>query len=299
MGSLTAIEVKVKTQVRHEIEGGMRVLAERRDLPWRDDYVSLADRYLTDEDRHWLYARNPGLPVSSKTGCPTCEGAKVYIWKGYERPCDCHEQLALAKHYLMAGIGELYQRQDWEDFQGDAHAVQTVQQYVEGHRRYVRAGLGLILQGPYGTGKSLLATLAAKELVKLGYTVFFTTFGAMIEEFTKGWGDNEDMARFEAVVVRSKVLVLDDVGKEFKSMKTNLVESTFDHVLRRRVAALRPTLLTTNLSYGELAQGYGGSILSLLSEFAISCRVDGNDWRPKALGRSLDELDSGERRPIT
>jgi DNA replication protein DnaC len=276
----------------------MSIQAERRPLPWEAQYISPADRYFSDEDRRRLYARNPGLPESYLVGCPTCLGARRYTWGGRERECDCRQQLALAKHYLWAGIGELYQRQDWEDYEGHAHVLEVVQDYVEGHDRYIPAGLGLMLQGPVGTGKTLLAALAAKEFVKLGYTVFFTTFAAMIEEFTKGWGDNDEKAWFEAIVVGSKILVLDDVGKEFRS-GNNLAESTFDHVLRRRVASLRPTLLTTNLSAGALTQGYGGSILSLLSEFAVDCVVAGSDWRRQALERSLRELDAGERRPIT
>ncbi len=152
--------------------------------------------------------------------------------------------------------------------------------------------------GEFGAGKTMLVTLVAKELVKLGYNVYFATFTEMVDMFTKGWGNNEERARFEKRIVDSQVFVLDDIGKEFRS-KNNLSESTFDHVLRQRAVDLRPTLLTSNMTVGEMSTGYGGAIFSLLTERSVVHSVVGMDFREIARDRALTEIKAGERRPIS
>jgi len=160
-----------------------------------------------------------------------------------------------------------------------------------------RTGMGIIYLGPFGTGKTMLVSLIAKELVKLGYSVFFSTFTEMVDLFTKSWSSNVARARFEAKVVESEIFILDDVGKEFKT-KNNLSESTFDHVLRQRAVDARPTLLTTNMTEPELDEGYGGAIFSLLKERSILHHSVGEDWRAKARERTLEEVLKGGIRLI-
>src|SRR5687767_2514696 len=63
--------------------------------------------------------------------CPTClasriqVGPDVYGWengtyryRGVEYECDCDTQKALRKHYLLANIGDQYQRLNWDDYDG-------------------------------------------------------------------------------------------------------------------------------------------------------------------------------------
>ena len=255
---------------------------------WQKDYVNLKFSFLDDEDVEYLESRNPQFEKFTKIGCPVCT----------DRTCgDCKGQLQLYKHYLKAGIGFNYQKLGWEDFHGDEKALDLAKIYLGKHKEFVKGGMGLMLHGTWGTGKTLLTSLVAKELVKLGYTVYFATFTQMVDEFTRGWGSNEDKARFEAKVVKSDVFFLDDVGKEFRT-KNNLSEATFDHVLRQRALDNRPTFITTNMSEVDLAEGYGSAIFSLLKERMIVHNMVGNDYRQFALDRTLDEISNGTVRKI-
>ena len=67
---------------------------------------------------------------------------------------------------LLAGIGELYQRLDWDHYEGDPEVVKTLQDYVRGHEDYIDQGLGLLFTGKRGIGKTMLATLVLKELIR-------------------------------------------------------------------------------------------------------------------------------------
>jgi len=261
------------------------------DLPisWQRDYVDLRFKFLEDDETTYLEARNPQFEKIVKSGCPTC---------GSEHTCgECKVQLQLYKHYLNAGIGYTYQRLNWDDFHGDSKALKLSQSYLSNHKDMVRAGMGVMMHGSWGTGKTLIAALMAKELVKLGYTVYFATFTQMVDEFTRGWGSNEDKARFEAKVVKSDVFILDDVGKEFRT-KNNLSEATFDHVLRQRALDNRPTFMTTNMTMEELQTGYGSAIFSLLKERMIVHNMVGSDYREFARERTFSEIAEGRQRKI-
>lgn len=255
--------------------------------------------YLSDDEAARLYVRHPGLGRSYVDYCPTCNKAGTYIWRGVEQACDCELQLQLAKIYFAAGIGLTYQRLDWGDFQGADEVVAGVAKYIENHQSYISRGVGLFFTGPFGIGKSMLATLALKEFVKLGYRCYATTFAQTIEAFTSTWGRDgkANQEFFQDKFLYSEVLLLDDLGREL-SGTTKLSESTFDTILRQRVSAGRPTFLTTNLTMSQLERGYGGAVLSLLREKSVVFEFTGEDFRPKANRRELDEIALGEVRPI-
>lgn len=264
---------------------------------WESDFQDLATRFISDEDAKQIHQKYPDLPTNPTRGCPTCNGSKVYRFDDEDVECDCRMQLQLAKHYFNANIGELFQRLDWDDFVGDPTLKEAAYKFLGSHRSLIGSGVGLLFYGNFGTGKSMLANLIAKDCVKLGYSVYFVTFAEMVEMFTKGWGDNKERARFESKIVNSKVLVLDDVGKEFRA-KNNLSESTFDHVIRQRVINLRSTIVTTNMDEDDLDEGYGRAIFSLIKERSISLHGTGQDWRENANRRTLREAQAGWRRPI-
>lgn len=254
-------------------------------------------RFLSDDEAERLYQTYPELKKPSSKFCPTCGTEKTYIWQGNVVDCDCAQQLHLYKHYLNAGIGVLYQRLDWTDYKGDQQAANLGRTYLEGHKKFVARGLGMLFSGPFGTGKTMVANLILKDLVKQGYRCFGTTFASMISMFTSGWKSYEEQQLFESRIKNSQVLLLDDVGKEFKT-KTNLAESTFDDVLRTRIQTGRPTLMTTNMSLADMREGYGSAVLSLLQETSITHTFQGNDFREKARDRALNETLNGEIRPI-
>ena len=266
------------------------MMTSSNDLPrnWELDYVNLRFKFLQDEETAYLEARNPQFEKIIKIGCPTCSDGSCG---------ECKTQLQLYNHYLNAGIGYTYQRLNWNDYEGDPKALKLAQMYLSKHEDMIRGGMGVMLHGSWGTGKTLLTALIAKELVKLGYTVYFATFTQMVDEFTRGWGSNEDKARFEAKVVKSDIFILDDVGKEFRT-KNNLSEATFDHVLRQRALDNRPTFMTTNMTMEELQTGYGSAIFSLLKERMIVHNMDGKDFREHARERTFDEIAKGVQRKI-
>lgn len=260
--------------------------------------IDIRTRYLSDEEATRLYRNHPQLGRSYQTYCPTCDKTGSYRWRGTVHACDCEYQLQLHKHYLAAGVGATYQRLDWDDYEGPTKILDHVAKYLERREQFLKRGMGLYFLGTLGTGKTMLANLVLKELIKNGYRCFNTTFSQTVEMFTAGWSDKADKDYFQRKFIHSEVLLLDDVGKELRGTRLALAETTFDAILRQRVQAGRTTIITTNMTPADLEDGYGAAILSLIREKSLELIFDGTDYRTSARERETDEVLKGEVRPI-
>lgn len=255
-------------------------------------------RYLPDAEAERLYRNYPQIGRSYASYCPTCDKTGSYTWRGQQVDCDCEYQLQLHKWYLASGIGVTYQRLDWDDYEGPTKTLDSVTKFLDRREQFLKRGMGMYFSGSYGTGKTMLANLVLKELVKFGYSCWATTFSQTVEMFTAGWGDKVEQNYFQQKFINSQVLLLDDVGKELTGTRLKLAETTFDAILRQRVQAGRATILTTNLTPVDLEYSYGAAALSLVREKSLELVFNGTDFRPSANSREVTEVLNGEMRPI-
>lgn len=253
--------------------------------------------FLSDEEAGRLAKLYPELAVDvgPYDYCPTCRKTGTYRWRGQEHQCDCALQLQLHKHYCNSGIGLGYQRLDWDDWVGDPEILKLIRAVYVG-QDYVGSGMGLYLWGEMGTGKTMLATLVLKEMVKRGLRCYSITIDGLIDEFTKGWASDEDKRWYEHKIKFSDVLLLDDLGKE--GNRGSLPQSTFNNLLRARVQGGRPTLITSNIEPDKLGRIYGGSSLELLYESSMDEHFTGTSVRKYVHERNNEEKRNGEKRPI-
>lgn len=257
----------------------------------------VASDSLSDKEAARVYERFPDL----RKQCPTCKGRGSYCWEGKEYECDCARQISLAKHYTAAGIGRDFQRMDWSDWQGSEAAFRQIHDYLLRYEAYLDRGVGLVLWGEVGTGKTFLANMIAKELVRRRVTTYASTASNMVEAFTASWGGSEEAgiqkAWFARKFMYSDALVIDDIGKEFKS-NNRLSPTTFDMILRTRDQDSRATFIATNLAGQQLSFGYGASVLSMVQGRNILVEVVGVDYRLSSGHIRRREIDQGETRPI-
>lgn len=259
-------------------------------------------RAADDREMESVYRDFPELPRSYQHGCPTCKKNRglsengVILWRGEEWECDCQDQLQRAKHYLVAGIGDVYQRVHYEDWARDPKALDAVKTYKEKHREFTDAGLGIVAYGGLGTGKTMLLILLMKDLIReYGYDAYYTTFGNLMSMFVAGWRDKATMENYRRRISRSKLLMIDDVGR---STHDAMASAEMDNILRTRVQQGRPTFITMNLELDEFSKTYGGAAMSLLTERSVELRLDGESYREAMNDRVITEVLKGERRPI-
>jgi DNA replication protein DnaC len=255
---------------------------------------------LTDEDFNRLHRQYPDLWVDPHQSCLTCKKTGEFLGPQGQTKCNCVDQWLLHCCLLNAGIGLAYQRLTWEDVDGiPGTIIKVVQDYAFEAEKYVDYGIGMILRGYTGTGKTLLATLLLKQVIGVGVDGYFTQFNELLDSYTATWRDEAERRWYTKRIRNAGVLVIDDIGKEHKG-REQVTGSMFDDVIRHRVAAMKPTIITTNYTMEEVQTGYGGpGIMGLLAERSRDYEVTGTNYRVgKLIERNLREAEQDIRRPI-
>ena len=250
------------------------------------------------EDAETLRRDFPGLEMNYETECPTCHKNRGMYVNGTVEidgalvECPCRLQVNLQRHYLAAGIGAKYHRISPSDWTGDESALAKVGDYCANLREHALNGEGLFISGKTGVGKTTLATFVAREAVKQGYSVYFTTVSNYISLVRAGWRDNEIRRQIYQKTTHSKVLVLDDMYMK-KGMGGKVgfddehTAKTVEELIRTRAQAGQITIITSNIDLKLFRAYYGNRLGSLLDESCIPIHVDGDDKRKKTLERGV------------
>jgi len=250
-------------------------------------------RFLTDAELEQIEPLSGG---DSLDVCPTCRGKGEYPLDGEVHPCDCANQIMLRKHYLLAGIGDQYQRTNWEtDYMGPTEIRDSVIGYARKFDQFRPQGLGLLFQGTVGTGKTLGATYVAKEVVKQGGNVFFQSFFSLIGVYQRESQETERKRVREATL-----LVIDELQPPRTPAQKNFFPWEFEALIRHRTDFNLPTIITTNMNEGEFSAAYSYGY-SLLDPKTLSIQTNGNDYRKQGelSRRNLERSQNGEVAPIT
>lgn len=140
-------------------------------------------------------------------------------------------------------------------------------------------GGGLVLAGPFGTGKTTIAAGALRARLLAGHVGYWTSAPLIMARLGSGFGTPQ---RDEAVSVLTGrgALVLDDLDK---TRPTEYGAEQIFLAVDGAVTGRRPLLVTTNLSASELAarwpEPYGDAIASRLVGYCKVIRVEGPDRR--------------------
>ncbi|MCM1296919.1 MAG: ATP-binding protein [Muribaculaceae bacterium] len=110
--------------------------------------------------------------------------------------------------------------------------------FAEGHAD----GKGLYLCGPWGSGKTHMAVIAARGALWHGRKVRFVSSVDLVRELKDSFdhgGTGETMAPYK----NATLLVIDDIGKEYASA---IVLNMLAEIISTRYAHRRPTVFTSN-----------------------------------------------------
>lgn len=149
--------------------------------------------------------------------------------------------------------------------------------YAENFAEHKEKGVGMILKGPCGTGKTSLAVAILQEVIRShGGGLFIPMASLMDNLLTMSKRDVEEAVRFEKRVRSTPLLILDDLGAEYEN---NWVRTKVDAIITERCNRLLPVIITTNLKAEELLSTYQERVYDRLKGCSLIVNFAGESMR--------------------
>lgn len=124
---------------------------------------------------------------------------------------------------------------------------EKVREYVLHFSEMLEKGIGLLLWGDIGTGKTFLAGCIANALLDQCIPVMMTTFGRILNALTGMF--QEDRNSYIDSLNQYSLLIIDDLGME---RSTEFALEQVFNVVDTRYRSKKPLIVTTNLTLDEL-----------------------------------------------
>jgi len=184
---------------------------------------------------------------------------------------------------LRMCIGRRYWGATMDQIPDSAAYKAPLQRYLEKLPQALKDGMGLLLQGPYRSGKTSAAAIVAKASVAWGATVLFLPAEEIVRAIIEKKSFDGEQS-LEQRIREVNMLVIDDVGREYSK---EYGTSTIEWLLRMFYDSKRCVVMTTNKSLGELTKKYGDSFKEIAKALMTRVVVDGVAW-------SADEHENSE-----
>lgn len=135
---------------------------------------------------------------------------------------------------------------------------------------FIQSITNVIICGPNGVGKSMIAQNIAHQAALSGYSALFTTAGEMLNELASQDGDNALRRRIK-YYAKPKLLVIDEVG--YLSYSNRHADLMFEVISRRYQA--NPTIVTTNKPFTEWGEIFPNAscVVSLIDRLVHNSEI--------------------------
>ena len=147
--------------------------------------------------------------------------------------------------------------------------------------QFLNDASSVVLFGPNGVGKSMVAANIAHQAVLQGHTALFTTAGQMLSELAALDSDSALRRRLQHYASPT-LLVVDEVG--YLSYSNRHADMLFELVSRRYLQ--KSTIVTTNRRFADWGEVFPNaacvvSLVDRLMHRAEVVRIDGESYRQK------------------
>lgn len=170
------------------------------------------------------------------------------------------------------------------------------QRYVDKFEELSKDGLGLILWGNTGTGKTFTAMCIANALFSAGRQIRCTSFAEVVS-LARDW--NNARNHFDDLM-KNECIIIDDLGSEIedcnKSTTAFTVQEIFKFVDNCNVRNI-PIIATTNLSIEELTKTAENTdnlnyarVYSRLLEKCYPIKINGKKFRTENQNQNIEKI---------
>ncbi len=144
----------------------------------------------------------------------------------------------------------------------------------------------IYLAGYPGTGKTYLIQCMANELINLGKEVIAISAYKLSQDILRGFA-SKDIDEKDSIMqnyFKTPVLFIDDLGTEqgASSTQNSIIQSGLYYIINERKNSELPTVITTNLDFGDFLANYDERITSRIADDStIKLQLLGKDLRFK------------------
>lgn len=223
--------------------------------------------------------------LSIKYTCPACEDTGFIGG----RRCKCYinllKEIERAKIEKIAPIDECtFESFDTNYYPQEMDGVcpkKKAEIIKENCKRYAtsftKRSKSLLFMGNTGLGKTHLSLAIANVVINRGYSVIYGTAQNILRDLqNENFGRTDNLRYFENEILSTDLLILDDLGTEFKNQFT---VSCLYNIINSRLCAKLPTIISTNYTFEELEEKYDQRITSRITGQYSTLILVGNDIR--------------------
>lgn len=190
--------------------------------------------------------------------CSKCKEPKQSVYEGHKFPiaCKCRRdqiedeqrkeaEKKLAEKRALAIPNPKFRSFTFEnDDLQDEETTKLLKRYVSKFEEMKNKGLGLLLWGSVGTGKTFFAHAIVNALIDAGYSVKSTSLSTVVklaQNFENGERDIDN-------ILAHKVILIDDVGTE---RQTSFADEQIYNFIDKATSLNRVLIITTNFMPSE------------------------------------------------
>lgn len=195
--------------------------------------------------------------------------------------CVCMILFRYVKELIKARLPKSpYWTLTFDDLKINDTAKMFAETYMENLDRAIANGLGFVLHGPNGTGKTSTMVEIGKEAIVRGYNVRYFTMATLVN--AKLGKDTDLVEDLEF----GDILLIDEIDKINSKKLAGLIEE----FLRRMSNAGKSMILGTNWNEEEIPQMLDSSTLSLLKRNNEFLFMPGDDYSEEIQADFLSRL---------
>ena len=224
-----------------------------------------------------------------------CEGRFVPGWSVIET-CEpqckrrlVHEhmeriQFHIPREYWFANFNQFDSTgQDRHETAERQKALDVAIRYTTMFKEAHAEGFAPLFYGPFGTGKSLLASCILWRASKDGYSIKLRTFAEIMQIIKAGFREpvmeNGSEVNLDREMVNTDFYCVDDIGRHTSPSHSDFADRELDRLISHRLSCNRPTIITTNLGADEVSDIANGHVMSRIGGKCVAISVPGQDFR--------------------
>ena len=210
--------------------------------------------------------QEPGDYINEKDGflyCGKCKTPKqmIVFGKKVKTLCKCEaekrnkieleEKLKQKESMLKGEISPCFQKARFENVNANKNKyAKKLKNYISNFKQganFYQQGLGLLLYGYTGNGKTFLASCLANEMQKQGHWVIMLSMQDAVAKI-QNW---ETKDNFIKGITGCDLLILDDFGSEAQNEYTKAQVQT---IIELRSSSKKPIVITTNYNRNDMIE---------------------------------------------